>query len=495
MSEEAIVEAQQSFKDILSDEDLLQSLDALGFKTPTSVQSMTLPEAIKGRDLVVEASTGSGKTFAFALPMLARLRQDIDQDKKETFGLVVAPTRELAVQIAEVIGQLHPDISPALLIGGTSYTKQKKELEKDPRIVIGTPGRMLDFYKQKEVSFHAVKFFVLDEADEMLSMGFIEDVKTILSKIPEGAQGLFVSATISWRVQDLAKKFLRDAEHLNANVDNQEAPDIEHLYLSVGGGVADKANALCDVIEYENPESAIIFCNTKSETELLEVYLRRRGFDARRLNSDLNQSKRNKIMEKIRAKELRFLIATDIAARGIDIEQIKLIVNYSVHEQAESYVHRTGRTGRAGRSGRALSLVGPNDFMAFKNLRQELDSIEFKKLELPKEEELIEARLKHLQGSLQEALPQLKENDLSFAKEFLKREDEQEAFLARLLRYCTEHLVSAEAVSLDEELKAESEDEPQSRRDDSRGSRGRNSGSRNQGNRNRGNRGRRGGRN
>ncbi|RMG42844.1 MAG: DEAD/DEAH box helicase [Candidatus Dadabacteria bacterium] len=452
-------EAEVFFYELVKDSRLLKALEAAGFKTATAVQALAVPAALNGSDLVVEAKTGSGKTLAFVIPMLEALYKSKAANKKgQTFSLVIAPTRELAQQIAEVIDRLDSSVAPVLVIGGASYARQRSALKRDSRIVIGTPGRILDMLGNGDLVLDHVRFFVLDEADEMFSMGFIKDVQDILSDIPKEAQGMFVSATISGRVLSLAGRYLNDYKHIRASEIDQAPPDIEHLYCNVGGEVSDKPRALCDIVEYLNPESVIIFCNTKSETELVEKFLRRRGFDARRINSDLTQSERTRVMTKIRERELRILVATDIAARGIDIEQIEMVINFSVHEQAEIYVHRTGRTGRAGRSGRAITLVSPHDFMAFRNLKS-LD-IELKEFELPSEDELAVARLKHLRESLS---GEVREKDLALASRALKHiggidnpEPELTEFLGRLLHFTTEHLVNVEAQSLEEELRAES---------------------------------------
>ena len=442
----------KTFTELVKNQVLLKELKTQGFSDATMVQTLTIPPALENKDLVVEAKTGSGKTLSFAIPMISQLLETSRVTKP--FGLVVSPTRELAMQIASVYSLLVPGLDPVTLIGGISYTKQKKQLQTDCRIVIGTPGRILDAIDQNDLDLSDLKMFVLDEADEMFSIGFIKDVEKILSEIPKKAQGLFVSATISDRVLDLAKKFLQDPLHISATIEDETPPDIKHLYCDVGENLIDKPIALCDLLEAFDPESAIVFCNTKSETELVEEYLRRRGFDARRLNSDLNQTQRNKIMDKIRAKELRYLIATDIAARGIDIAQIELVVNYSIHSQAESYVHRTGRTGRAGRKGTALSLVAPQDFLGFKAVKDL--GIPLEKIKQPSEYEVACAQIKHLNESLKHTRTKLTNRDLILGQEILKsietNKEDLEKLIASLARYTLEHLISLETVSLEDEL-------------------------------------------
>lgn len=465
------------FSDLLSNSDLLAALDRQGFAEATVVQTMTLPPAIAGKDLVVQASTGSGKTLAFGLPLMSRMVEAAATEEIDfTYALVVTPTRELAVQIAEVLAGLIEGVEPVLLIGGMPYSKQKNGMKNDPRIVVGTPGRIIDFINQEFLRLDKVDYFVLDEADEMFSMGFFEDVERLIRGIPEGAQGLFVSATISPRVIMLAKKYLQDPEYVEASQHEEKPPEIEHLFMTIGSEVADKPLALCNLIETARPQSAIVFCNTRSETELVESFMRRRGFDARRINSDLNQNQRNKIMERIRSGDLRFLIATDIAARGIDIAQIELVVNYTIPEATENYVHRTGRTGRAGRKGRAVTLVSPHDFMAFQAVKKEV-AVDLQEIPTPTDEQVAHARVAHLKDSLTMELSRISDTDRAVARHLFSElggdlvgNSELEAFIAMLSRFAVEHLVQRDAVALEDELGSENRTESRSsRRDDSGG--------------------------
>jgi ATP-dependent RNA helicase DeaD len=454
-----------TFNELISDKDLLASLERLGLKTPTPVQQRVLPEAIKGKDLVVQARTGSGKTFAFAIPMLLALKKK-GPEVKTTFGLIVTPTRELATQICHVVQSIATDVAPVCLIGGVHQGAQVKALGEDRRIIVGTPGRILDLLRQREIVLRDCEFFALDEADEMLSMGFIDEVRAILSRMPEKRQGLFISATATPRVDVLASSFLHKPERINVVASSAEAAQIEHCYVEVGTEVTAKAAALCDIIETQRPRSAIIFCNTKSDTELAEVYLRRRGFDARRINSDLSQKQRDAIMNKLRAQDLQFLIGTDVAARGLDIEQIDLVVNYALDKDPETYVHRTGRTGRAGRSGRAITLVAPQDAPTFYLLKKNTP-IEFVKLTLPTEAEIAEARLAHFYEILRERKLEVEPKGLLLAKKLLldlggiaEPQEELSECVAKLYQLIIEHVVKAETKSLDESLDEEARSAP-----------------------------------
>lgn len=493
-TQEEIIETNTiPFKDIVTSERLVKALEVAGFKTSTPVQGLTIPPALEQKDLVVEASTGSGKTLAFGIPLLVSLETS---QQKEPYALIVSPTRELATQIHGVLSPLMEEDSVALLIGGMPYRKQQRALSNGSRVVVGTPGRILDFIDRRDLDLRQLKYFVLDEADEMFSMGFMEDVESILKNIPKEAQGLFVSATVSPRVRMLSGRFLNKPLDIVASKHDEKPPEIEHVYYNVAGdSVADKPNVLCDLLESIRPASAIIFCNTRSDTELVEAFMRRRGFDARRLNSDLRQSQRNKVMDRIRSGELRYLIATDIAARGIDIEQIELVVNYAIPEQTESYVHRTGRTGRAGRKGKAISLVGPHDFLTFQSLKSL--PFELKKESLPAEEDLAVSRLENLHQHLKKLKHKVRPRDKALATRILREfgdldapAEELEEFVALMALYTVEHLVTQDSLSLEEELAQDGGD-----RDGSDNRRSQNSNNRNRRSNNRGRGNNRGGNN
>ncbi len=475
---DAAPEKEAVFGDLLSDPTVLEELRAAGFVRPTPVQIKAVPTILADKDSIVQAKTGSGKTLAFLLPYLARMDQQQrpeprsekpagrtgrgrDQRKFYPVSLILTPTRELANQIVHVFSQVTSRIVPSCVIGGVDVRQQLDQLGKDSRVVVGTPGRVLDLLRSRTISLAECRYFVLDEADEMLSMGFLEDVRAILSRLPDQRQGVFVSATITPRVDMLANSFLTKPEIVFVDSPYEDLPPIQHMFTEVAGELMAKPSMLCDLIEIYRPASAIIFCNTKSDTHLVEVLLRRRGFDARRINSDLSQRQRDRIIKRIRDRDLQFLIATDIAARGLDIEQIDLVVNYSIPEQSELYIHRTGRTGRAGKSGRAISLVSPRDFGSFHHLTKVVD-VKFEKLTPPREDEVADARLVHLYEALRTSSVELRERDLLVAQKLLQEvgevsepnEDLQLA-VAKMAKFMFEHLIRTEEQSLDEELGGE----------------------------------------
>lgn len=453
------INANLNFADIVSNAKLLNHLEACGFTKPTPVQAQTIPVALSGQDVIAQASTGSGKTIAFLIPLLSCLHKiEEEHGRQKTLALVVVPTRELANQVVDVLAKLNLGYSPVNAIGGVDIDQQIRGLKNDARIVVGTPGRILDLVRQRQLKLSTCQFFALDEVDEMLSIGFIEDVRAILALLPDKRQGMFVSATISGRVEMLANSFLKNPQLVLLGSAGVDRPQIEHHYYEAAGDLMAKPALLCDLIETLRPASAIIFCNTKSDTQLVEALLRRRGFDARRLNSDLSQAKRDKVMKKIRNKDLQFLVATDVAARGLDIEALDLVINFAIHDQTETYVHRSGRTGRAGRVGKSISLVGPRDFGAFHHLTKVLD-LEFKKQANPTDAEVADARLSHLYEIIREQQIALSERDQLVAKQLLKEvggiEDPAEDLLnilGKLARSAIEHALTAETKSLEDEL-------------------------------------------
>jgi ATP-dependent RNA helicase DeaD len=338
--------------------DVRRAVDAMGYVHPTPVQLAVYEPAAEGRSLVVQARTGTGKTAAFGLPIVDRL---VRAQVKSVQALVLCPTRELALQVSrevEQIGQFR-GAGVVAIYGGASMSRQIDALQAGAQIVVGTPGRVLDHLRQRTLDPGGIRVLVLDEADEMLSMGFAREINAILETLPKNRQGLFFSATIPADIQRLAHTHLRETELITLSSDQVGALEIAHfVYVTQA---ADKAGQLVRVLEVEDPESAIVFCNTRDETQRVAAALKTRGYDADWLNGDLPQSDRERVMNATKEGKLRFLVATDVAARGIDISHLTHVINYDFPETAEQYVHRTGRTGRAGRTGTAISLVGPKD--------------------------------------------------------------------------------------------------------------------------------------
>jgi ATP-dependent RNA helicase DeaD len=350
-------EGAQTFADLGIHDDVLAVLEEMGWETPTPVQRDSYPLAIAGHDIIVQSRTGTGKTGAFGIPLVDGLLSD-DGDEQ---ALVLAPTRELALQSAREIAKLgaRRGIDTVAVYGGASMEQQVRALDKGARVISGTPGRVLDHLKRGTMNASRLRVLVLDEADEMLSMGFAKELHAIIERLPKERQTLLFSATVDRAIQRVAEKHMTDPQFLGLSGDHVGALGIEHFVYMVSG-VGRVAN-LITVLETEDPESALIFCNTKAETEEVSAALQRAGFNAEWLNGDRPQREREEVLGRVRREEVRFLVATDVAARGIDVSHLTHVINFSLPANVEQYVHRTGRTGRAGRTGTAITLVGPTE--------------------------------------------------------------------------------------------------------------------------------------
>ncbi|NLE87886.1 MAG: DEAD/DEAH box helicase [Myxococcales bacterium] len=338
-------------------EDVRRAVDELGYVHPTPVQRAVFEAAAEGADLVVQARTGTGKTAAFGLPLVDRL---VKPQQQVVQALVLSPTRELALQITRELSALgkHRGLRFAPVYGGAPMQRQIDDIREGAQLVIGTPGRVLDHLSRGTLDPKTIKTVVLDESDEMLSMGFLPQINEILSYLKQAHQTLLFSATVPPDVRRMAETRLKDPQFITLSGDHIGALEIQHfVYLSR----RDKGAELVQIIEIENPESAIIFCNTREQTKRIAAALQQQGYAADWLNADLAQSDREKVMAATREGKLRFLVATDVAARGIDISHLTHVINADFPESTENYVHRTGRTGRAGRTGTAISLITPQD--------------------------------------------------------------------------------------------------------------------------------------
>jgi ATP-dependent RNA helicase DeaD len=339
--------------------DLRTALAELGYVHPTPVQLAVFEPACRGRNMVVQARTGTGKTAAFGLPIVDAL---VRKSLAGVQALVLTPTRELALQVCAEVSKLakFKGIRVLPVYGGAPMGAQIDALKDGVQVVVGTPGRVLDHLRRGTLDPKNIRIFVLDEADEMLSMGFAKELHAIIETLPKDRQGLYFSATIPPDIERLAQAHLTDPEWVALSSDQVGALEIQH-FTYVTSTKGDKRETMMRVLDVEDPESAIVFCNTKDETERLAEALQNRGFDAASLNGDMDQREREKVMSRTREGKLRFLVATDVAARGIDVSHVTHVINYDFPESTESYVHRTGRTGRAGRTGTAISLIGPKD--------------------------------------------------------------------------------------------------------------------------------------
>jgi len=378
---------------------LVQAVSELGFVTPTPIQSATIPLLLNGRDVLGQAQTGTGKTAAFALPML----HAIEPRSAGVQGLVVAPTRELANQVATAIysyGQYrHVRVLP--IYGGQSYARQISRLERGVDIVVGTPGRMLDLIRKHVLDLSNVRYLVLDEADEMLSMGFVEDIETILQEIPAARQSALFSATLSGAVRALADRYMATPESITINPENLTLSSTEQRCYVVRS--SDKLAAVSRLLEMEKVTSALIFTRTRVSTAELAEALSVRGFQSEALHGDLGQDAREAVLGRFRRQRFTCLVATDVAARGLDIDDVTHVINYDLPLDPEYYVHRIGRTGRAGKEGTAISLVTPKEMWRLSRIEKYTRS-PILRAELPSKDQVLKHRDDCFVGELQNEL-------------------------------------------------------------------------------------------
>jgi len=337
---------------------LVETLDELGYETPTPIQASAVPALLDGRDVVGLAQTGTGKTAAFALPILQRL----DPQRKETQALVLAPTRELALQVCEAVTAYAarvPGVRVLPVYGGQGYGAQLSGLERGAHVVVGTPGRVIDHLDRGSLDLSALDHLVLDEADEMLAMGFAEDVERILADTPEYKQVALFSATMPAQIRRLAKRYLHDPVDIATPAATTSTATVRQRWIQVSHHA--KLDALTRILEVESGDAMIVFVRTKQATETLAEKLRSRGFAASAINGDLVQAQRERTINALKSGSLDLLVATDVAARGLDVDRITHVVNYDIPHDPEAYVHRVGRTGRAGRTGEAILFVTPRE--------------------------------------------------------------------------------------------------------------------------------------
>ncbi|ELN9422285.1 DEAD/DEAH family ATP-dependent RNA helicase [Enterobacter ludwigii] len=400
-----MAEFETTFADLGLKAPILEALTDLGYEKPSPIQAECIPHLLSGRDVLGMAQTGSGKTAAFSLPLL----HNIDPELRAPQILVLAPTRELAVQVAEAMTDFSKHmrgVNVVALYGGQRYDVQLRALRQGPQIVVGTPGRLLDHLKRGTLDLSKLSGLVLDEADEMLRMGFIEDVETIMAQIPEGHQTALFSATMPEAIRRITRRFMKEPQEVRIQSSVTTRPDISQSYWSVYG--MRKNEALVRFLEAEDFDAAIIFVRTKNATLEVAEALERSGYNSAALNGDMNQALREQTLERLKDGRLDILIATDVAARGLDVERISLVVNYDIPMDSESYVHRIGRTGRAGRAGRALLFVENRERRLLRNIERTM-KLTIPEAELPNAELLGKRRLEKFAAKVQQ---QLESSDL-----------------------------------------------------------------------------------
>ena len=355
------------FDELNIDERILRAIEDMGFEETSPIQTQAIPAVCEGIDVVGQAQTGTGKTAAYTIPMLMK----IDPQIKKPQAIVLCPTRELAVQVAEEIRKLAKymsDIKVLPVYGGQEIVRQIKSLKTGVQIIVGTPGRVMDHMRRKTVKFDNINMVILDEADEMLDMGFREDMETILTETPEDRQTVMFSATMPKAIMDIARNFQKDARIIKVVRKELTVSNIDQFYYEVRP--KNKTEVLCRLIDIYNPRLSVVFCNTKRQVDELISELKGRGYFADGIHGDMKQQQRDRVMDDFRSGKVDILIATDVAARGIDVDDVDMVFNYDIPQDEEYYVHRIGRTGRAGRSGMALSFISGKEVYKLKDIER-----------------------------------------------------------------------------------------------------------------------------
>jgi ATP-dependent RNA helicase DeaD len=398
---------------------VLEAINKKGFEEPTEIQAMVIPVMLRDEtNVIAQAQTGTGKTAAFGLPLI----EMIDAKSKSVQALILVPTRELAIQVSEEINSLKgaKDIRTVPIYGGQAIDQQLRRLRKGVHIVVGTPGRVIDHLNRRTLKVGEIEHLILDEADEMLNMGFIEDIEKIMEHTNEDKRTLLFSATMPGRIKDLAKKYMGDYELLAAKKKQLTTNLTEQIYFEVKA--RDKFEALCRIIDIEDDFYSIVFCRTKIDVDEVATHLIDRGYDAAAIHGDINQAQRERTLGNFRKRKIDILIATDVAARGIDVNDLTHVINYSLPQDPESYVHRIGRTGRAGKEGTAITFITPSEYI--------------KKSKVPQVKDIIKAKKRKIYYDLTAILEEEIDEKYTNWAEKLLGEDKPNDIIAALLNYC-----------------------------------------------------------
>lgn len=385
------------FKEYGLSDDLLKAITELGYTQPTEIQKQTIPYLLsKEEDLIALAQTGTGKTAAFSLPIL----EMIDSYQNHVQALILCPTRELCLQISKDIASYSKYLSKLrslAVYGGSNISEQIRGLKNNPQIVIGTPGRVNDMLKRGVLKINQIQWLILDEADEMLSMGFKTELETILKETPKERQTLLFSATMSKQVEAIAKNYMKGAQKISAGGINEVKKNITHKFVMVRD--RQKNNGLRRVLDANPNIYSIIFCRTRMETQNVADFLMHQGYAADALHGDLSQSQRDMVMKKFRLKNLRILVATDVAARGLDVNDLTHVIHFSLPDDPEVFIHRSGRTGRAGKDGKSIAIIRPSEMVKFNRIKKET-SIKVEEMKIPTKEDILKAKEFYLSDKL-----------------------------------------------------------------------------------------------
>ncbi|MEJ6951593.1 DEAD/DEAH box helicase [Natronospora cellulosivora (SeqCode)] len=384
------------FEELNISKDIMKAIEDMGFEETTPIQGTAIPPILSGKDIIGQAQTGTGKTAAFGIPILEK----VNTNNKNPQAIILCPTRELAIQVAEELKRLaryKQNIYTLPVYGGQAIKRQIKALKKGVQIIIGTPGRVMDHMRRGTLKLSDIDFLVLDEADVMLDMGFVEDIETILKDTPETRQTLFFSATIPGPIRKLSKKYQKNSEFIKVAHEKLTVPSIEQHYYDLRR--SDKLKVVTRLLDLYTPKLSIIFCNTRKMVDELNIQLQARGYLSDALHGGLNQGQRDRVMDKFKNGIAEILIATDVAARGIDIDDIELVINYDLPQDTDYYVHRIGRTGRAGRSGRAVTFVVGKDIYKLRDI-QKYTKTKIKRQEIPTLSDIEDAKMEKFTSSI-----------------------------------------------------------------------------------------------
>ncbi len=448
-----------SFTDFDLSAPLLQAVNDAGYETPTPIQQEMIPHVLAGRDVVGQAQTGTGKTAAFALPLLSRLQPG---KSKNPQILVLAPTRELALQVAESFteyGKHLKNFNVLAIFGGQDYNIQLRQLQKGVQVVVGTPGRVMDHLRRGTLKPESIHSLVLDEADEMLRMGFLDDVEWILEQLPGRKQTALFSATMPPNIRKIAQKYLSDPVEITIKTKAVTAQTINQRCLVTTGGFTKKIDALSRIIEAESVDGILVFVRTKIQTVEIAEHLVALGFSAAPLNGDIQQSQRLRTVEQLKTKKIDILVATDVAARGLDVERISHVINFDIPFDTESYIHRIGRTGRAGRSGEAILFVNPREQSMLRSIERATRQ-KIQPMNLPSVADINKKRIEQFKEKITTAL----QKDISFYENLIAEYLEQTQVEPLQLAAALAQLSQGGTPLLKDEPKFKDEPAPASRR-------------------------------
>ncbi|MGZ8136043.1 MAG: DEAD/DEAH box helicase [Methylococcaceae bacterium] len=434
-----------SFRDLALIEPLLKALEDVGYETPSPIQAQVIPLMLQGKDVLGQAQTGTGKTAAFALPILSRL----DLKQKDPQVLVLAPTRELAIQVAEAFQHYAAHIKGFHVLpiyGGQDYSTQLRQLKRGAHVVVGTPGRVMDHMRKGTLNLDGLNVLVLDEADEMLRMGFIDDVEWILEQTPDDIQIALFSATMPSVIRKIAQDYLNEPEQITIKVTNASAENIRQRFWVVSG--VHKLDALTRILEVETFDGMIIFVRTKTATVELAEKLEARGYSAAAINGDMSQTLRERAITNLKNGKLDILIATDVAARGLDVDRITHVVNYDIPYDTESYVHRIGRTGRAGRTGDAILFIAPRERKLLSNIEKATKQ-KIEEMGLPSTEVINNKRIARFKQNITDTLAA---EELSFFSQLIEQYQQEHNVSALEIAAALAKLVQGETPMLVQNL-------------------------------------------